>query len=81
MNLPYEVQCTYPYGNNDSNGDTESEFLQKVKDKFNYSGEDYSWQEYMELVKNFRRNLVRFQTAPWSNSHLPYLSYKVNLCI
>ena len=49
MNLPYEVQCTYPYGDNDSARDTESEFLQKVKDKF-----EYSEGQYVKRVKKYQ---------------------------
>ena len=59
MNLPYEVQCTYPYGDNDSFGDIESEFLQKVKDKFEYS--DGQYVKRVKKYQTFPKELTRFE--------------------
>ncbi|AEV67547.1 DNA segregation ATPase, FtsK/SpoIIIE family [Acetivibrio clariflavus DSM 19732] len=50
MNLPYEVQCFFPYKpkNADGAGDTEESFAEKIKEKFNFSEG-----KYLKCVKKY----------------------------
>jgi len=59
MNLPYEVQCTLPYRRKDSDGDadTEESFAEKVRRKFEFSGDRYSRcvKKYLTFPKELTR--------------------------
>lgn len=59
MNLPYEVQCTLPYKPEgaDGNGATEETFIEKVKEKFGYSGGKYS--KCVKKYQTFPKELTR----------------------
>jgi hypothetical protein len=68
MNLPYEVQCTLPYKqkNTDGSADTEESFYEKIKQKFKFSENKYqkcvkkywtfpkelTWEEYGKLKQD-----------------------------
>lgn len=59
MNLPYEVQCTFPYGKESSEGsaDTEECFKQRVRQKFEYMGKDYL--RCVKKYQTFPKELTR----------------------
>lgn len=59
MNLPYEVQCTLPFRKDDIDGDadTEAAFLEKLKEKFGYSGDKYS--KCVKKYQTFPKELTK----------------------
>lgn len=61
MNLPYEIQCALPYRAEDikGNADTEGEFAEKIRRKF-----EYSENKYLKCVKKYQtfpKELTRFE--------------------
>lgn len=54
MNAPYELQCTMPYGVKDDLNDA---FIEKVKEKFGFSGEEY--QHKVKKYQTFPKELSR----------------------
>lgn len=59
MNLPYEVQCTLPYKQKNTNGsaDTENSFAEKVNQKFKFS--DNKYQKCVKKYQTFPKELTR----------------------
>ena len=57
MNLPYEIQCAFPYNDDDSAGDTESAFIEKLHRKYLYEEDTYgrSVKKYQIFPKELTR--------------------------